>query len=73
MKPICFDLKICKVLKILIYFVQKTTCQYQIKFITEDYLPMYKTLQLFTNTFTFNANKLQASKLLDTYVQTQSY
>jgi hypothetical protein len=34
----------------------KTTCQFQIKFITEDYLQMYKTLQLFTNTFSFNTN-----------------
>ena len=51
---------------------ENTICQFQIS-ITNDYLKMYKTLQLFTNTFTFNANKLQASKLLDTYVQTQSY
>jgi hypothetical protein len=42
------------------------TCQFQIKFITKDYLQMYKTLQLFTNTFTFNTNFLRASKLLKT-------
>ncbi len=38
-------------------FCEKTTCQFQIKFITENYLQMYNTLQLFTNTFTFNTNK----------------
>ncbi len=32
----------------------KTTFQFQIKRITDDYLQRYKTLKLFTNTFTFN-------------------
>jgi hypothetical protein len=34
-----------------------TTCQFKIKFNTEDYLLLYKTLQLFANIFTFNTNK----------------
>ncbi len=33
----------------------------------KDYLQMYKTLQLFTNTFTFNTNKLEASGLPKTH------
>ncbi len=31
---------------------EKTTCQNQIKFITDDYLQMYKTTQLVTSLFT---------------------
>ncbi len=31
---------------------EKTTCQFQIKFITHDFLQMYKTLQLLSNIFT---------------------
>ncbi len=42
---------------------EKTTCQFQIKFITEDYLQMYKTLQIFTNTFTFITNKFTSIKV----------
>jgi hypothetical protein len=51
---------ICKVAKMY----EKTTCQFQIKFITEDYLQMYKTLQLFTNTFSFNTNNFSSIKFL---------
>ncbi len=49
--------------------VKKATCQFQFKFITVDnlqctkhynylqtYLHLIQTLQLFTNTFTFNTN-----------------
>jgi len=51
----------------------KTTCQFQIKFITEDDLQMYKTLQLFTNTFTFNTDRFISIKVIkNTYVQAQS-
>ncbi len=53
---------------------EKTTCQFQIKFIPEDYLQMYKTVNLFTNTFTFNTNKFASIKVIkNTCVQTQSY
>ncbi len=53
---------------------KKTTCQFQIKFITEDHLQVYKILQLFTNSFTFNTNKFASIKeIKNTYVQTQSY
>jgi hypothetical protein len=41
-----------KTIRIRLY--EKTTCPFQIKFITEDYLQRYKTLQLVTNTYTFN-------------------
>ncbi len=43
---------------------KKTTCQFQIKFITKYYLQMCKTLQLFTNTFIFNSNNFTSIKLL---------
>ena len=43
---------------ILIEMYEKTTCQFQIKFIANYYLQMYKTLQLITNIFTSNANTL---------------
>ncbi len=46
---------------------EKTTCQVYIKFITDDYLPMYNTLQLFTNIFT----SIKVTK--STSVQTQKY
>jgi hypothetical protein len=46
---------------------KKTTCQFEIKFITKDYLPMYQTLQLFTNTFT------RIKVIRNPYLQTQSY
>jgi hypothetical protein len=54
---------------------KKTTCQFQIKFIAEDYLQMHKTLQLFTNTFTFNTNKFKSIQVIEsTYIQqTQSF
>jgi hypothetical protein len=47
---------------------KKATCQFQIKFITDDYLQKYKTLQLFANIKVIkNTNAqtyLQASMLL---------
>ncbi len=46
---------------------EKTTCQVYIKFVTNDYLPMFKTLQLFTNIFT----SIKVTK--STSVQTQKY
>jgi hypothetical protein len=53
---------------------EKTTCQFQIKFVAEDYLKMYKTLQPFTNIFTLNTNKFTTIKVIkNTHVQTQSY
>jgi hypothetical protein len=51
---------------------EKSTCQFQIKFITEDYLQMHKTLQVFTNMYKFNTNKFTSIKVIkNTYVQTQ--
>ncbi len=43
-----------------------TTCQFQIRFISRDYLQMYKKLQLITNTFTFtsNTNKFTSIKVI---------
>ncbi len=38
--------------------------QFEIKFTTDDYLQMYKTLQLFTNTFTSNTNKFTSIKVI---------
>jgi len=57
------------------HLCKKSTCQFQIKHITSDYLQMYKTLRLFTNTFTFNTNTFASVKVLikTTYVQIQSY
>jgi len=56
------------------HLYEKTTYQFQIKFITDDYVQLYKTLQLFTNTFTINTNKFISIKVIKyTYVQTQSY
>jgi len=52
---------------------EKTTCLFQIKFIAEDYLKMYKTLQLFSNTFTFNINNFASKVIKNKQVQTQSY
>jgi len=36
----------------------------------KDYLQMYKTLQLFTNTFTFHTNKFTSIKVIKTYMYT---
>jgi hypothetical protein len=48
-------------------------CQFHIKFITKDYLQIYKTLQPFTNTITFNTNKFTSIKdINNTSVQTQN-
>ncbi len=53
---------------------KQTTSQFQIKFISDDYLQMCKTLQLFTNTFTFNTNKYKIIKVIqNTHVQAQIY
>ncbi len=52
---------------------EKTTCQFQIKFITEDYLQMYKTLQLFTNTFSFNTNNFTSIKVIKTHKDTKFF
>jgi hypothetical protein len=58
----------------LMLLYKKTLCQFQIKFITDDYLQMCKTLQLFTNSFTFNAIYFTSIKVIkNPYVQTQSY
>ncbi len=53
---------LCSSIKKLVY--EKTTCQFEIKFITDNYLQMYKTLPLFTSTFTFNTNIFTIIKLL---------
>jgi hypothetical protein len=51
---------------------EKTTCQFQPKFISADYLLMYQTLQLFTNKFTLNTNTFTSIKVIkNTCVQTQ--
>ena len=42
---------------------EKTTCQFQIKFITKAYLQMYKTLQLYLH---FNKNKFTSIKVIKT-------
>ncbi len=53
---------------------EKSTCQFQIKFITEDYFQMYKTEQLFTNTFIFNANNFTSIKVIkNSSAQTQRF
>ncbi len=54
--------KLKKLIKTEVY--QKTTCQFQIKFIGPNYLQKYKTLQLFTSLSKF----LQASKLFKTHI-----
>ncbi len=43
---------------------EKTACPLEMKFITDDYLQMYETLQLFTNTFTFHKNKFTSIKVI---------
>ncbi len=50
---------------------KKTTCQFQIKLTTDDYLQMYKTLQLITNTLNLIQTYLQTSKLLKTHMYRQ--
>ncbi len=51
-------------LKSQIVVYVKTTCHFQIKFITKDYLQTYKTLQLFTKTFTFKNNNFASIKVI---------
>jgi len=47
-----------------------TSFQLHIKSITKDYLQMYKTVQLFTSTFTFNTSKYRSIKVIkNTYEQ----
>ncbi len=41
-----------------------------IKFIGNDYLQLYKTLQLFTSSFTLNTNILTSIKVIKTHVHT---
>jgi len=53
---------------------EKTSYQFQIKFITEDYYQKYKTLQLYTSIFKFNTNKFTAIKVIkNAYIHTQRY
>ena len=47
--PFC---PIISVENVKLFLNEKTTCQFQIKFITKDYLQMYKTVQLNTMAFT---------------------
>ncbi len=42
-----------------------TTCQNYIKFKSDNYLRMYKTLQLFTNLFTFKTNIFTSIKIIN--------
>jgi len=50
--------------KIPLVLYKRTPCQFPIKFISDNYLQMYKTLQLFTNTFTLNTNILTNVKVI---------
>jgi len=43
---------------------EKISCQDQIKFITDDYLQIYKTLQLFTSLFTEITNIFTNTKAI---------
>ncbi len=54
------------VIKLFLWCTKMTTCKFQIKLGTEDYLQMYKTLQLFTSLHLIQA-ALQALKLLKTH------
>ncbi len=48
----------------------KTPCQNQIKFISDDYLQMCETLQLFTSLIALNANIFISIKVIkNTYIQ----
>jgi hypothetical protein len=49
---------------IYLNLLEKTTCQIQIKCITDNCLQMYKTSQPFTNTFTFNTNNYTSIKVI---------
>jgi hypothetical protein len=56
--------------QIVVY--EKTTCQYQMKFINNDYCQMFKTLQVFT--YTFNINNFASIKVnKNKYTQAKSY
>ncbi len=58
----------------LMLLYKKTFCQFQIKFITDDYLQMCKTLQLFTNSFTFNSIYFTSIKVIkNTYVKNVNF
>jgi hypothetical protein len=52
----------CLVHAICVY--EKTTCQSYIKFISDDYFQIYKTLQLFTHIITLNTNILTSIKVI---------
>ncbi len=43
---------------------EKTTCQDNIKFISDNYLQMHKTLQLFTNMLTLKTNIFTSIKVI---------
>ncbi len=45
--------------------VRKDYCHYKIKFISDDYLQMYKTLQLFTSLFTIITNIFTSIKVIN--------
>ncbi len=58
----------------LLRLYEKTTCQFQIKLITDNYLQMCKTLQLFTNIFTLNANIFTSTKFVKKHMyRNESY
>ncbi len=42
---------------------EKTTCQNQIKFISDNYFQIYKTLHLFTSITTLNTNTFTSIKV----------
>ncbi len=46
---------------------EKTTCLNQIQFICDDYLQLYKTLQLFTNSFKLNAKIFTNTEVIKTH------
>jgi hypothetical protein len=47
---------------------KKTACQFQIKFITQDFLEMYRTLQPNTITFTIYTSKFTSIKVIKTHM-----
>jgi hypothetical protein len=44
---------------------EKTTCQDQIKFISDNYFQMYKILQLFTSLITLSTNIFTSIKVIE--------
>jgi len=49
---------------------EKTACQDKIKFISDDYLKMCKTLKLLASLITLNKNLFTSIKLLKTHEHT---